>query len=230
MIFLSIDVGILNLAFVKAYVDEKLWKIEKILECKRINICLLKHTKVQRSECKLEHSNDVYDRIQHFLQEYEEEFQDVDQVLIERQPLGGLVHVEQLLFGHFRKKVKLISPNAMHKFLGINGLDYEARKQFTTKLAEPYLKEFWVEDKMENDGGSGGGGGGNGGNGGGEITVLRTHDMADAFCILLYELHKQKKDTQLKQKKESNISLLLPQIKEIDTINHFLDQFKFNKE
>ncbi len=39
----------------------------------------------------------------------------------------------------FRNKIKLISPNRMHKHFGINHLDYEERKVETTEIADLHL-------------------------------------------------------------------------------------------
>jgi hypothetical protein len=157
-----------NLAFVKARVQE--FEIQEIVSAFCVDLTKVPHIRIPRSECKLYHTNDAYDRLQHFLQEYVEEFQDMEKLFIERQPITGLVHVEQLLYGHFRDQAELVSPNSMHKWLGINTLDYEQRKVYTTQKAEPYLnqKNDWKSRE-------------------------RKHDMGDALCILLYVLNREKK-------------------------------------
>ena len=166
MIYLSIDVGILNLALVKVSVENN--QIAEILEARVVNLNELTHSMVTFKRCQLHHSNDVFDKLEHMFQEFPNLFSGVNRVLIERQPINGLVHVEQLLFGKFRNIATLISPNAMHKWLQINHLDYEHRKVATTKHATPYLEKCsaWIDAR---DG--------------------RLHDMADALCILLYVLH-----------------------------------------
>jgi hypothetical protein len=164
MIYLSVDVGITNLALVKAIVEN--FEIKSILDAKVINISQIQHCKVPRNQCRLHHSNDVFDKLEHLFQEYAHLFANIDFLLIERQPILGLVHVEQLLFGKFRSISRLVSPNAMHKWLGIGHLTYEMRKIETTRVAETFLNQCssWISSG-------------------------RLHDMADALCILLFTLH-----------------------------------------
>ena len=164
MIYLSIDVGIINLAIVKARVEN--FHITNILEARTINLNLLQHNVISKENCLLHHSNDIYDKMQHLFQEFNDLFQNIDFVLIERQPITGLVHVEQLLYGKFRSIARLVSPNSMHKWLNIRQYTYEQRKIETTKIAEPYLRQ--CADWMNSE---------------------RVHDMADSLCILLFVLH-----------------------------------------
>jgi hypothetical protein len=209
MIYLGIDVGILNLAFVKVSVTD--FEIDAVLEACCVNLNELDHRHVPRSQCTLHHSNDVYDKIQHLLQEYPTLFQDVDQVRIERQPLGGLVHVEQLLFGHFRTKAKLISPNAMHKHFQIRHFDYEGRKVQTTRIATPYLATFphWQRE--------------------------RVHDLADALCIILFSLHVEKKahaqkeqTEQIEREWEAKLRRQTEHSPMVGSLTDFFDQFKYH--
>lgn len=210
MIYIGIDVGIINLAIVKCVVED--FTIIKVLEAHRVNLNELPHKRVPRQLCTLEHSNDAYDKIQHFLQEYADLFSDVDQVRIERQPITGLVHVEQLLFGHFRSKAKLISPNSMHKHFNIQHYDYEGRKQQTTNIARPYLSQLsgWNQE--------------------------RVHDMSDALCILLYSLHveHQHHEETVRQKRIEQEFLTRqrqfgPTNYNFTSLNQFFDQFKHQK-
>jgi hypothetical protein len=206
MIYLSIDIGWVNLAFIKAKIDDENYVILKILEAFCVDLSSLSHTKIPLKECKLQHSNDAYDKVQHLIQEYKDYFVDVDCVCIERQPLTGLVHIEQLLFGYFRDKAQLISPNAMHKFFKINDFDYEGRKKITTKISLPFLKNFTDWKNRE-----------------------RLHDMGDAFCLLIYALSIRKKNH---EKSQNNIKLLHLGKNFNQTglsVCEFIDQFKFKK-
>lgn len=207
MIYLGIDVGIINLACVKILVNEKDFSITRILNAFSLNLFEILHAKVKLSECKLHHSNNIYDKITHFLQEYKDEFSDVDCVCIERQPIGGLVHVEQLLFGHFRSMAKLISPNSMHKFLGIGQLIYDNRKKITSAVAEPYLKDFIDWKNKE-----------------------RVHDMGDAFCILLFALHKDQDEHNNKIKKEQCLNQQIAFHDKNITVDTFFNNFKFDEK
>lgn len=208
MIYVGIDVGIENLAIVKCLVEQ--YEITRVIEAHRINLGELKHIKVSRSACLLHHTNDAYDRVQHFLQEYADFFNGVDQVRIERQPITGLVHIEQLLFGHFREKAELVSPNAMHKFFNIQTYDYQGRKKQTEKIAQPYI-ESCVSYDWKTD---------------------RVHDMADALCILIFSLSKEKNEyeqsqrlKQFEQKLKEKPMLFIDESK---PIGEFLDQFRFS--
>lgn len=207
MIYVSIDVGILNLALVKANVDE--FKITNIIEAHVINLNELKHSHVSREHCALHHSNDVYDKIEHMLQEYASVFEGATHVLIERQPISGLVHVEQLLFGKFRSMARLVSPNAMHHWLGINHLTYDQRKIETTRIAKPYLDIFPTWDR-----------------------ATRVHDMADSLCILLYTLHVEKikaREEQLERERLERQATLAVVVNKDKTmsVDAFLNQFRY---
>lgn len=169
MYIVSIDIGIINLGLVGAYVDNTTFKIEKIDIVRKIDITILRHLKVHARECKLYHSNEICDRVDHFLQEYKHIFDAADIVLLERQPPGGIQHVEQLLMRALRKKTILVAPTSLHKWMNINDLDYDARKVRTVRRAEPHLSSFH------------------------EWTLWdRKHDMADAFCILEFYLSEER--------------------------------------
>lgn len=157
----AVDVGVTNLAVTWVHVDSN--RSVVVEGTRRIDISILTHNRVTRPQCTLHHGNSATDRIEHFLQEHGEVLDRADVVLIEQQPPGGLAHVEQLLFSRYRNKAHLCSPVALHKWLGIGGLDYEARKAHTEARAAPYLgalKHYWLEE--------------------------RKHDMADALCMILH--------------------------------------------
>lgn len=157
----AVDVGLSNFAFVWVDVGDR--GVVTVSGVRRLDLTLLCHERVTRAQCTLQHGNNATDRIEHFLQEHGGILDDADVILIEQQPPGGLVHVEQLLFSRYRNKAQLCSPVSLHKWLGIGGLDYEARKERTVARAAPYLNRFshyWRE--------------------------LRKHDMADAMCMILF--------------------------------------------
>lgn len=203
MICLGIDIGWVNLAFVKAQVDDKTYTITSVIDAFCVDLTDLPHKKILYSDCKLLHSNDAYDKIQHLIQEYQDTFIDVDCVFIERQPITGLVHVEQLLFGYFRDKAQLISPNAMHKFFQIHTFEYDVRKQITTKISRPYLKQF--QDWKHRD---------------------RLHDMGDAFCILVYALNREKTKS-LEREKTQQLEEHYQNFNQTNlSVTEFIDRFK----
>ena len=208
MTYLSVDVGITNLALVKATVGD--FKITSILDAIVINLSTIPHRSVPMDQCRLHHSNDVFDKLEHLFQEYPLLFQNVDYMLIERQPITGLVHVEQLLFGKFRSIARLVSPNSMHKWLGIGQLSYDQRKIETTRIAEPFLKQFsnWIPSE-------------------------RLHDMADALCILLFTLHVDEMEhrSQIEeQRRRKRMEVEECPFDENTTIADFFEGFRFNKK
>lgn len=168
--WVGIDVGLANLAIVKVQVNvaENILILENCM-CVDLTQGFV-HRKVKRKDCKLHHTKDAYDRISHFLQEFEGEWfsPNVKKIFIERQPITGLVHVEQLLFGHFRERAELVSPNEMHKWLGIGHLEYDQRKEHNVEYTKPYFAALNSEHYEGRE---------------------RKHDMADALCLLLFKLH-----------------------------------------
>ena len=175
MIVVSIDIGYHNLGLVKSYVDEKSFEI-KIVEIFKINLSTLPHKKIKRVDCKLYHTSEIVDLVAHFIQEYDDYFQEADKILIERQPPMGLANMEALIMYSFREKAELISPNAMHKHFHINFLDYEKRKERTIEFAESFLENF--ENYQE---------------------LSRKHDIADAVCMIIFRFAKDKEKFRLSQ-------------------------------
>src|SRR5581483_5348005 len=117
-----------------------------------------------------------------------------DYVLIERQPLGGLAHVEQLLYKHYREKAQLIHPTIMHKDLGMKNIGYEKRKERMTELAKEWLAEMgesnnkqWASYQNE-----------------------RIHDIADSMGLCRHFCNKQRVATRSKKR------LLHPLVRELD--------------
>ena len=127
--------------------------------------------------CGIPHTNETVDHVSHFIQEYQDILHSADVILMERQPPGGLTNIEALLFFVFRNKMKLISPNSVHCHFGFGHLDYEQRKERVVSIAS---KHITLPD------------------------ITRKHDIADAFCMILYEVQKN----QLKFKRDEEIKRL----------------------
>lgn len=119
-------------------------------------------------DCRLKHSGNVVDRMAHFVQHYQQWFDAADLILVEAQPIGGLRDVQALLYASYRHKCMLISPNSMHKHFALPK-DYEERKVCTVRIAEEHLEHLRSY----------------------QITA-RKHDMADAFCMILFWAQQQK--------------------------------------
>lgn len=171
MRIVAVDVGICNLAYVEVDTGEdNLEPQVNIISTQCIDLRVMQHIRISRSDCALYHSNDACDRVDHFIQDHLVMLERADRILIERQPPVGLVHIEQLLLTRFRSKAQLCSPNTLHKWMGIGHLDYEGRKEKTTQHAETYLSQF-AEFK----------------------NAVRKHDMADALCFVLWFIDDMKR-------------------------------------
>tara|TARA_R110002073_G_scaffold123085_4_gene266428 strand:- start:432 stop:989 length:558 start_codon:yes stop_codon:yes gene_type:complete len=131
---------------------------------KKIDISRIPHNCVQMCNCKIPHTNETADHVAHFIQEYRDLLDKSDIILIERQPPLGLTNIEAILFFVFRDKMKLISPNSVHYHFGFGHLDYEHRKERVVNIASKYITLPDIE---------------------------RKHDIADAFCMILFEVQKE---------------------------------------
>lgn len=160
----SIDVGVLNLALVIADVDVD--GIVEVVHMERTDTT----AECERSACSLGHTRTAADRLSHYVRDRQGLFDQCTTVLIERQPPAGLTDVEQLLFAYFRSKAVLISPNAMHKMLGIGNFSYEVRKWHTVQVTERVLQASHHANARAT------------------FYALgeRKHDVADAVCMLLF--------------------------------------------
>lgn len=213
----SIDVGVTHLAFVSMVVEN--WKIRKVKLARLVDLTNMRHVNISLSACRLYHSKLLCDRVDHFIQEYEIEFEDADLILIERQPpVGGAsCVVEQLLVKAFRDKIVLVSPTSMHCFFGIQNLDYDARKDFTTRetfrqfmhMALSPMSEFneSVYEYFK--------------------SRVRKHDIADAMCLAIYYFAKQNSksiESEMRQRRHYRI-----QNSKLSTPSIDLQQFAYQK-
>ena len=169
---LSIDIGIINLGYVYAELDEQI----NVIECNKIDITKMKHNKVSHCNCKLHHDNCIPDYIDHFIQE-NDFFENSDIILIERQPPVGITNVQDLIFSKFRNKVKLVSPNTIHKFFKMTKGNYDLRKIESLNLSFEFLNDFKTYQIHE-----------------------RKHDMSDAMLILIHYFKNQIKPKIIKKK------------------------------
>lgn len=171
----SIDVGYKNFSAIVLIHDER-YNIKKVSQCRKIDItqfcCQTNITQFccQQNICELHHKKCAADYLGHVFTYYSHLFNS-DTVLVERQPPEGYVEIEQIIFFNYREKSELISPNSVHAYLGLGNLDYEDRKDVSVKIARPYLEQF--DDFKNNE---------------------RKHDMADAFCMILYFLNKKRRE------------------------------------
>lgn len=214
-IYVSFDIGIVHLAYVVIEIkDDDLLTDPlpiKILETECVDITDIKHNRVSKADCELHHTKQIYDRMTHFWQEYEPrwlEYGPIYKVFLERQPITGIGSVESLLFQRYRDRVVQVSPNAMHKYFGINKLDYDQRKDFTVDFAMPYLKHFPSFMNLE-----------------------RKHDCSDAFILLIYQMKMIQKEMIEKleqEKRKAVVDEWFQETKGAD-MNAFFEQYKFKQ-
>jgi len=181
---LSIDVGIINLGYVYSQVTlrspeqkskykanlinndyklnmENLKKNIVILDCNRVDITNIKHKRVCSSVCTLRHDRCIPDYLDHLVQEIDY-FEECDVLLIEQQPPQGIQNVQDLLFKQFRHKVRLVSPNSIHKYFKLPNV-YLDRKEESEKIANDFLFGFSTFNLN-----------------------TRKHDISDALLMIVY--------------------------------------------
>jgi hypothetical protein len=180
IIILSIDIGIQPLGMVLSSVNEK-YEFQKILWMDLVDITIFRcHPK-----CNLHHDKTFADWVLHVIEYYKDIFEKATFILIERQPPQGLVVIEQILFGCWRDKSILISPNSVHKFFKIGQLDYEQRKIASVNISKKYLSQTF-ENQLQ--------------------TCHRKHDICDAilFTIFWTTKEKEKKEIEILHKKRKD--------------------------
>jgi len=159
------------------------------------------------SKCPLPHSNTFCDRIAHILYKYQNLFENVDVILIERQPPTGLTAIEQLFFCAYREKSILIAPNSVHKYFGMTGLDYETRKVMSEKIATKYVPEH-LQQRL--------------------ASFNRQHDIADSILFTLFYCFKQRErkiNERLLKKREKAMRRYNKRLKMSN--NDFLDLYRY---
>lgn len=185
----SIDIGVKHLGMTLSSVHKN-FNLEEVIWLDMIDITIFDNC--DKKNCNLYHEKTLCDYLEHLFHTHDELFNIVDWALIERQPPMGYVAVEQLIFSKFRDKSVLISPNSVHAYFGWikAGLDYEARKIYSNRVAELVLKKSnrnYLLDKW--------------GNLVDREGVYRKHDVSDSICILLYFLNREHKKWIVKDRK-----------------------------
>lgn len=166
---LSIDIGIHHLALVllETHLD---YEIRDVVWMELVDITHFQHLDAHSaSECPLFHSKTITDWLMHVFRLNHELFELVESILIERQPPGGQIAVEQLIFCLYRHKAKLVHPRSVHAFFSWNHVDYDERKRRATKVLEYRLQRNsrdWVWKEYQE--------------------YRRQHDLADAYCQAVY--------------------------------------------
>lgn len=203
---LAIDVGIKNLGLAFSIFNEDM-TINKFNDVQLIDITLMRHKKTSRRDCKLHHDNCISDWISHVFQEYSW-FDEADYIIVERQPIQGIVSVEQVIMHQFRNKTILVSPTSMHQYFNIAQHEYEKRKEFTTKIALYMFDELKTDpiviDKFK--------------------SYSRCHDIADAVCFTVFWSQQQNKKYKIKHRKERIAEIIKRGIKNC-TMDEWFEQY-----
>jgi hypothetical protein len=198
---MAIDPGMSHLGAAMAFAKQ--WKIQSVIFFARYDITQLRHRRVEREQCCLHHTKMPRDRVAHFIQEYANEFLMTNVVLVEQQPPKGLVAVEQLLMREFEDRAQLVSPTAMHKYLGIEHMrkNREARKVFTANHAQKHLDDLQRSQLRQ---------------------YGRCHDIADAICMIEFWLAKMYKTMMVPR--------LIQQKKSWNTVAKEIDNLSLDEE
>ena len=209
MYYISIDVGIINLGLIGATINDD-YTLDSIELCDVIDIRELIE-ECDENKCNLHHDKCNTDYMNHFFVKFKKYFDKADKILVERQPPGGLICIQDLIMNHCREKVSLISPNAMHKHFDIGHHAYKTRKVYTVKFSMHLLKEFKIFLKDPE----------------------RSEHMADALCLLryyLYEKEKEYREQKIKEKWEKTNSTFLKNMESYRYIppkKNVFDKFKY---
>lgn len=173
LIVLAFDPGINNVGMVAAEACPRTFVVRRYIAAERIDLAAVTHHRVQRSDCKLQHTNSLADRFAHFCQERQPLLESAGLILTEQQPpqSAGCVF-EQLLLSRFRSRTHSVHPRTVHSHFGIGHLDYDGRKQATESYAAQLLREYGVTG--------------------------RAHDVADALCVMTVGLEKRAREARIR--------------------------------
>lgn len=175
---LCIDVGIQHLGFsVLEFNDE--FEFVRIVGIDLVDIT---NWNCQKEDCYLFHTKTFTDWMEHVFFHYSCMFEEVEKIIIEKQPPQGLVAIEQLIFQRFRNKTELVAPQKMFSYFNINGFSYDERKQYTESICEKYLPLSMKKEYK---------------------SFTRQHDIADSVCLGLYyldSLRKKLHDNRVREK------------------------------
>lgn len=189
---LSIDIGIINLAFILLEVNKD-YSLNDIIWFDLMNITEFCHLDEEsRSKCNISHTKTFADWMSHVFYLHGELFELCTHIVIERQPPSGHVAVEQLIFYTFRDKAVLIHPRSVHKFMNwSNEIDYQCRKQKSEQTLLYRLERCNRKYLLEQ-----------------YLSYERKHDISDAYIQALFFL------------KEKMVEL--PAIRNLGTIQNYV--------
>jgi len=171
---LSIDVGIHHLAMI--LIETTLDYVHRdVVWFEMVNITHFQHLdNPARKTCTIPHTRTVADWLSHLFYLNAELFDLCNHILIERQPPGGQIAIEQLLFFQYRSKAVLVHPRSVHAFFGWSNCNYDERKVKSVQVLQYALKQSkreWLVAEYQ--------------------AITRKHDISDAYTQAVYYLHNQ---------------------------------------
>ncbi len=167
MLLVGVDVGVTNLALSVVEVPDDCTEA-RVLDINLINTQHFEHTRVPRRTCTLGHTGMACDRVAHVVQERQHVFDAAREIVIERQPPGGLRDVEQVFVTMFRQRCHVMAPQTMHAHIGSSGYEYDERKRVSIRVATPYVPDI-------------------------ESRFAKADDVADSVCLVLTRVAQLKK-------------------------------------
>lgn len=184
----AIDIGLHNLGIIKCKVYNK---IVTICDFELVDLYKYRDTPME-----------IYMMVDCLVTEYKDMFNS-KYILLERQPPGGLIAIQEVLAFIFKDKVKMISPRSVHSKLGLNYYCYDIRKIKTEHMLIGKLKSQNTDElisKIKN--------------------IDRKHDIADAYCMIIYFISYVLHSSIKKQTPRAEISI---------DIDRYFDIFSFKK-
>ena len=155
MIVTGIDIGLHHMGLMKGEIDDKNYNKFSLDKFDLIDL-----SKYGEKE--------IYLMLDHMFKEYADYF-DVDKLIIERQPPGGLLSIQEVIAFKYKDIVNLVSPRSVHCFIGSNYYTYDRRKLISIDYTIKYLIRHMDTDIKKQF-----------------FALPRKHDIADAFCMIAY--------------------------------------------
>lgn len=171
----SFDIGIRNLAACFCKVHDETFEIECVSSIYKFDLYMERCGTMDRNKCAAckrtrRGGMDEIDGLYHVLAgPLRDELKRSDIILVERQPPQGIMTVQAILYERFIDRIRLMSPQKMHAFFDMTGLDYEGRKKRVEVLAREVLCQKASEDTVAR-----------------YDALPRKHDVADALCFVSY--------------------------------------------
>lgn len=136
MYVVSIDPGIVSIGLVHVEINPE-YELVRVLSCSAVNMTRLRTAT----------GNHIHDMIVAFMREYDAMFVEAQCILLERQPFQSAGMPLELLFRErFGCKCVFLSPHTIHKQFGLQGYEYEGRKQKAVALISAEISHWCTRE------------------------------------------------------------------------------------